>query len=570
MRDVGPIFGWISLLFLLSWYPYDFSIPTESFDPKFGFLSSPALASHFDETRFAGWLNALRHVSLFVPLVLMAAKSRHAWSISIWLTLFVGAMIEAGRLFLPANEFDVGNIALALLASLLLLARPSERLASRSEQHCQPSSPSWYDWRKFGGFAGSLLATSLACGVVFEFAISLPSVPYNIPELVPKTVPPWVTGAVLTLIFGGLIGGPVILMRWSKRADRIGSSWNVMLVIVPLTALTWSLLHAAVPTEAMHDIVGSPILNWPWHFEEAMRFVVLVLPIVTTQTVLAFVFANSRMQTLSNIQGVLPLVISFAISHVLVVVMASTDNLVELMRDGGNVRSSICLGLWLLVTFGSVHFAARHLLRSTVQTQLCAVFGMLLSIPVGLALLDAALVPSLRKYQYEHSALQFLLSPSRDHLIGETAIIVRYVAAHVGVLTVGFLVCWPAYAGFRKPPLPQSQTTFEVSANGDRGQYVILRIPPDVLSKIERLAESVGNSEAATIRGLVAKAIHTARSGDSRNLENPQPDEAQRARATPIEYWITEDDLAMLRPLMTDIPTYLEAAITTFVKQAHH
>jgi predicted membrane-bound spermidine synthase len=145
--------------------------------------------------------------------------------------------------------------------------------------------------------------------------------------------------------------------------------------------------------------------------------------------------------------AILPLV------HGVVVELAATDNLTELMAGGGSFRASLSLGAYLAL-LGAGGAAAAQALRLRAARGLW-IGVVLVSIPIGWLLLQVGTEAVLVKYGRAFSALQFILSTDRANYAAGVELFLRFLAAHF----FGLLICaWS-----------QHLTTMSLPVEGDEG-----------------------------------------------------------------------------------------------------
>lgn len=274
-------------------------------------------------------------------------------------------------------------------------------------------------------FAISLFLLSAAIYAVAH----LPGMPYNVRELIPAGFQGVIAALNLSAIILLAANSPFLLLKPESRR---------LLMLFPLLLpaqglIIWILLRIVVPMESIGDIIGTPILNWPWEWEMILRFLALHQA-VAMQLLGAVLFVATLRQSALLAGFVYWLTISLLLSwplHYLVVDQAATDNLTELMRDNAAFSSSSLLatGIWMLGIAGSA--LASVLFDSSRR-------GRLLSVAVIATLLAATAIqtglePMLVKYGKAFSALQFLLSPDRQHYLPDAEITIRFIAA-LGIL----------------------------------------------------------------------------------------------------------------------------------------
>ena len=148
---------------------------------------------------------------------------------------------------------------------------------------------------------------------------------------------PFVRSILLAALLYWAAGFPVLIAQWLARGELYLLSFLPLVLLHGLIA--WVLLWSAVPSESIHDIVGSPVLAWPWEWELLGRFLALfsLWSVAATAGGLIAawrIFPDAKSALLGWTMGAC-LLIPF--SYYVVVVAASTDNLVELIANNGGM-----------------------------------------------------------------------------------------------------------------------------------------------------------------------------------------------------------------------------------------
>lgn len=256
--------------------------------------------------------------------------------------------------------------------------------------------------------------------------------PYNVRELIDERHP-FPSSILLAGSIYWMMGFPVLIVRLLARGE-------LYLLSLPLLALihglvTWLLLRFAVPIESIHDIVGSPVLDWPWEWEMLGRFLALFSCWTVAATVGGIiatwrVLPGSRCSLLGWTIGAC-LLIPF--SYYVVVETAATDNLVELIAGNGSVGSFLLITLAVaLITFGGTKIALALIPTSTHQMR--AAIWTLVSGVLSYLALYLGLEQVIIKYGRVFSAMQFLLSSDRAQLAGPGELLLRYAVVYVGIV----------------------------------------------------------------------------------------------------------------------------------------
>lgn len=467
---------WAGAALAVFWYPFDF-----------GFAGGGSLASRWDEalrvpfaTYYAGSefqaLNELLRKSLvFLPGGLLwaawaaqradgSAELQRRWRrLGAALAVVLALVVEGGQLALPGKVADFTDALLEAAGAwlgLFLGARlwaaglgvPRSGAAVARPRHAAPPPPAaapagpWLD-----------VAIVLALALLMWRGARLPGVPYNVVELLPGGLDGLFTALAVAVALALLLAAPLWLHdRLLGRRRR--SAW--LLAALPASGLlAGGLLLAATPEESLWDVVGAPVLGWPGGLEELGRYTAL-----HAAALLAALGAVWGVRWLATAQahGMLTrwLLVTLACAlplHLVVVRWAATDNLTELMRDGGGPLASGLLFIGLAGLFAASSALAAVVAGARRRGPLLLL--ALVAWPLATLALWQGTEPMLIKYGKAFSAAQFLLSSDREHYAGGAALLQRWVAACglLAVLTV--LLQWPGWrrvAALREAPAPRT------------------------------------------------------------------------------------------------------------------
>jgi len=307
--------------------------------------------------------------------------------------------------------------------------------ASRNPVQHRLATP-WRDaWRPL---ALHVFALSVCIAVLTR----LPFVPYNVRELV-NPFHPVIATVLLALSIFWIFGMPAMVARWLTRAGP--QAMGLPFVLVAHALAGWVLLRYAVLPESMHDVVGSPVLDWPWDVEIMARMVPLLSAVALPLTAGAVLARMMRRQRV----GLAPfwLLLSFGIAmplqYAAIVTWAGTDNLTELMAHNASVVSFVILQLYGLL-IGTVASLSGSLRESRDWRQAAGLLaGLILSVPVGYWLLTIGTEPMLIKQESVFSAMQFMFSTDRTHYAQGPALLVRFAIFHVGAV---MLLAWAQWS----------------------------------------------------------------------------------------------------------------------------
>lgn len=309
------------------------------------------------------------------------------------------------------------------------IVRPTDAPPVPQINRTRPDKPLQPAWRAFAFF------TLLLASAIYTVG-HLPGMPYNIRELFPSGFQGAIAAFSLSTTLLLATNSPFLLLK--QKSQRLLILFPLLLLVQGI--IIWILLRVGVPMESIGDIIGTPILGWPWEWEMILRFLALHQAVATQIVGAVLLIAALRRPTL--LAGFIYwLIISLLLSwpfHYIVVDQAGTDNLVELMRDNAAFLSSSLLatGIWMIGIAGSALSAVIHSSSQRIRLLSVATLAALLAAIV----IQAGLEPMLVKYGKAFSALQFLLSPDRQHYLPDTDLAKRFAAALVAsIVAVAFL-----------------------------------------------------------------------------------------------------------------------------------
>ena len=311
---------------------------------------------------------------------------------------------------------------------------PSTSASRQRETAVDSRLPSSLGWRKLAAaMAWKLLFLAVA---IFLFT-RLPFVPYNIREL-PNPFHPLIAPLLLAAFIFWTFGVPGVIARWLAGTGPSGAWLPLIIVCHGLTS--WVMLHFAVLPESIHDVIGSPTLQWAGQTEYVARFVPLV-SVLTLQIVGGALLANAGAvrRAAALLWWVLASILLLPLQYLVIVEQAATDNLTELMANGASGGAFLMMALYLLlIGFVGSLLAASHF-RSDPSRIFIVLAVVALSLPAGYVLVDAGTASVIVKEQKVFSALQFLLSPDRTHYAAGLTLWLRFAIAHLGlVLLIAF------------------------------------------------------------------------------------------------------------------------------------
>ena len=444
---------WAAIMLTIFWFPFDFDAARFTLSRTQGSLTHPLLTNYYFGSEFRATNELLRKVGFFIPGgALCVAMSHRAgtlrsprWLFCTALITALALLIEAGQLLLPSKYADLTDVLIMTAGGILgmQLARwiLSGQDATAGEIERIPDAPpiplrphpGRTDRHRLAARYPYVAAFAILASAIGVLA-RLPSTPYNLRELVAPGGLGLFSIAGLSLCILWQIAGHNLYLRYSNR--HYGQAIFLPLWLLAHGATSWLLLRLAVPLESLHDILGAPVLNWFGESELIVRFIVLnsaiAMPLIGAIILVSVAIQQSRTELLIS-WIVWALTLAWPL-HWGIVVNAATDNLTELMREGGSLIASLLLagGLFTFALAGNCvacSLSARTRLVPTLAVTAAALLGSAVCLWVGT---EQIIV----RYGKVFSAWQFLLSTDRDHYASGTTLLVRFAIAYGAALTV--------------------------------------------------------------------------------------------------------------------------------------
>ena len=469
--------GWAGVLMVVFWYPFDFNTDWRFVQGRLPALKRVPFEAYYYGTEFRALTEVFHKAGFFFPLgVLLAigvlgARRLVSLPSAIWYAggtfIIAGAAIgiEAGQLLLPGKNADLTDVFLEALGAMIgfvailayfepLRASAADRRASsegeKPGRHPQGSARQFLataqgevrdspdgrrvgTWSRYGWLWGAVVMVGLVW-VATHSALA----PYNLRKLVQTRVPLF-SVAVLVAATYWTLGVPVSLAGKWMAANR----HSVLLAALSVLGYgfgAWLLFRLAVPLEMIEKVVGSPVLGWPLEFEDVGRFVALfcvpALAGIGASLFVGFSILHSRKARIARATWLLMATILLPVCYWIVVEKAATDNIVELMRDNGSILSGVCLFAYVLLIAASATVIALN--RCLLPRRRLVAWALVtIGAPLGYALLGLGLEDMLVKYGKVFSAMQFLLSSSREAYAAPLELGFRFLIAHAGIVAVG-------------------------------------------------------------------------------------------------------------------------------------
>jgi VanZ family protein len=495
---VWPLLAAVAIVSLNTW-PFDFVSDPQTLRPRLLSLTWMPFASYATATEIYLVTNVLRRLAIYAVFALLVARQLEAprsragrAAVAALLSAGLAALVEGLQVMLPGRVVDTGDLLIAALAGGLAVglwpgtvtavrsSGASDRRVAENRHRRHPiegvrthAAGVAQTMSRIGDHAGAdrlrWMAVAGVAGVLASALVAAyaPATPYNLRELLAPQGRPW---PVLAASVGALalLGCPAWLAR--RAAPTRGVPVLVTLaglVGVPLAVAV--VLVAGVPRESVHDLVGTPVLGiWPL-IELTARLAVLLCGVFWAVAV-GYAVQGGLLRRGQRGGSFSHLVLHglwvVPLWQAVVVAWAATDNLTELMAGGGGALSTACLlgyaaliGVSAGACLGSIAGLGR-------QPALRGLATLSLSLALGWGLASWGTEDIIIKYGRAFSALQFLLSESRETYLAGPSLWVRFAVAHlafVALATVGALVAgsWMARA---RPGM----STGARSAAGDR------------------------------------------------------------------------------------------------------
>lgn len=448
MLAVG-LFGWLLATVLIYGWPFQWRWPTDAGQAlALAFGRTPFL-TYFERGEFGALNEMLRKSLVFLPggLLLRAwltTANRQATAASLFALLplaMLALLLEGMQVVLADRVADLtdailatGGAAVGWLLGALPVAPGREGRSSAN----RPPSP-FVEATRVQVASAAYGRLPLVAVLVLALAVwglaRVPGVPYNVVKLVPAGPEGLLSAMGLSMALAWGAMWPVVWMVLGR--GRAAVALPVWLLLHGLAAFT--VLRTMVPLPMLHKVIGAPVLGWSGPWEDLVRYLALhiavLLPLCGAAALVQVVRVPATLGRFL-LWTVLVALMAWPL-HWVVVERAATDNLVELMRDGGSFGVSTLLAS--AVGAGGVCAGALACCWANGRHRGRMLWLAVLSALAAALALQAGLEPLVIKYGRVFSALQFILSASRDAYAEGRALAVRYVLAFSGLVVV---VAW--------------------------------------------------------------------------------------------------------------------------------
>lgn len=444
-RQLWLAFIWALVVLAAQWYPYRFHADWHAAMVEIDqALGNAPLTAYYRNSELGALTSMLRKLLLFVPLGILLRLALLKQRMSMWRValpvLGLALLVELGQALQPGRAGDIADLLLQCFGAVsgwwlcgVLQAAESEPLPVNINQTHRAASIAPKSHRLTGSIWPWLLiaATSVTLIVIGALLPRLSVLPYNVRELIVADAP---LRSSLLLCVAAYWAAAVPLLACAYLLRRRG--WLASMLLWPLVhgIGAFGLLWLAVPQEALDDVLGSPVLGWPWQWERLARFIGLYAVWSVWITGALLWAGRKRLQLDRRATAIwyITALIWLPLAYWVVVVEAATDNLVELMADGGAVWAAATLALALALLLMTVAWSGRWL-AGRLSRRWWGAAALLLAMPVVYALVWLGSEARLLKYQQVFSALQFVLSSDRRHYVDPALLWMRFALAYYGV-----------------------------------------------------------------------------------------------------------------------------------------
>ncbi|MDQ3187142.1 MAG: VanZ family protein [Pseudomonadota bacterium] len=416
---------------------------------------SPSSGGTFNGVPFATMLQGsmetavrglVQSLFIYTALLWLAKKTGISVGKAIVGLVIWSCLIELAQMGLLGRTADVTEPILLLLVGWGLSVMQSFGTPARREirMFVPAPQPAEIHAGMSGKHALGLIVIGIAVCVAIGWLITQsPLTPYNIRELV-YDGHPLRSLALLAALLYWVIGFPILIAQWLARGELYLLSFPPLVLLHGLIA--WMLLWSSVPSESIHDIVGSPVLAWPWEWELIGRFLALFSfwSIAATAGCLVAAWRTLPGVKSALLGWIVGACLLIPVSYYVVVAAAATDNLVELIAGDGSVAAFLLIGVAVTVVAFAGTKGALALIPGTAWPAGAAAWVLGSGALAYLALYFGT-EQVVVKYGQVFSTLQFLLSSDRSHLARPDELILRYTALYGLLIATIIMVQYPLW-----------------------------------------------------------------------------------------------------------------------------
>jgi glycopeptide antibiotics resistance protein len=460
--------AWALVMLAAIWYPFDIDASPDGIQRRWLAAQQLPFAGYLAGADFHAMNEMVRKPLMFLPLGLLWAghvAHRGIWyrhglvRLGLVICGLMAVLVEAGQLLLVAKVADFTDLALECLggwAGLLLGLRlwglwsALQKVAPAVAAPAAALAPVAGSGRGAGRWWMLELLVVLLVAVVAWGLVQHPGVPYNLRELFQPTASGVASALTVGVVAWWLLALPLHQYRlWRPVPWR--ANWLVLWL--PLLGLPAGLLLLQfAPLESLGDIVGSPVWGGPAWLEMLLRYQALHAALALAAIGAAWLVARLALGRAADLlpRWLMTLLLWALPLHALVVTWAATDNLVELMHDGGGPLASLLLfaGLLCLLAMASALAAVAAGMPNRNRLLVLAAVAW----PLGTAALWYGSERALFKYDKLFSAAQFILSSDRNHYAAWPDLLQRYALASLALVVLMTLLQATGWRRLKQAP----------------------------------------------------------------------------------------------------------------------
>jgi glycopeptide antibiotics resistance protein len=444
------ILAYSLFVLLLFWYPFNFNFDWAFINQRLQVAQGKVLLeSLYFGTEYRAITALLQKLLVFFPLGVLLALFQRKLSLrwqqqtlqivgSIYV-ISLALLCEAMQLALPGKTVDITDAILQIggaaagFGFTVFFVNRLHRPEAAEVNSTNAAAPDLLTEPPAKAATGLYikLASHLAISMLAMFLLSrLPVIPYNLRELLSDNLSA-IPGLCLMLY---LLALPATV-TFNSYARFI--LWAPLLCLTQGLVIFW-LLYATVPAESLYDIVGAPVTTLPQAIELMLRFIGF-FSLIQFNCMAAMQFIYSRNKIPATILWLGANAVVALLWYLAVVKMAATDNIVELLADGGSLVAITALTAWLMLLFSAAAYLAQQCSAPVHTRWKYMPLLILFVLPLSWWLLQNATESVIVKYQQAYSALQFLLSTDRTQYAAPLQLFMRYSLAFIILLG---LLCW--------------------------------------------------------------------------------------------------------------------------------
>jgi VanZ family protein len=466
---------------------------------------------------------------------------------ALWPVTGVIALVELAQVWLPGRTAEITDILLSLAIGFGMAALPQAPREETPPPVALGAAP-----------RSILLLVAGCCAVMMGLGLILhmPGVPYNIAELFGGR------GRFSDLLLFGMAvmalgAGPALAARFAAR--HRAPALTLPLGVFLSGIFIYFCLSSAVTPESMHDIIGSTEIakriaaEGLWGgigqgllglfgaptlavLEPMLRFIALIAPLILFFGLFLFL-SGGRQERATLVALAVAVLLCLGLSRYVVIALASTDNLTELIAPR-------FLGLpgWLyLYALAALIAGAAAILALGQPRALAWIIALLAPLP-GWVLFNAGLNQAVEKYGLRFPAPEFLLGPDRLAGLSETALFLRWTMlqlAATGILAFGAVVLLRRRGKSRKDSAKRTKKVGRASMYPFLVNFTVAQA-----RFLEQLAKHLDVSLSEAVSSVLSEMMPHL--GDAE--ESGRPDFIENLKKQPREMGATYRQVSILLP----------------------